>query len=270
MTRDEFMVQEKQLVAKRATITIVSANLIRWLGGISSIPQEVAGAGEAVFSKAKEEGHIRDFRVYVFGQDLHLQVNTLSEGLHNRRVHRLIYDAINAALSRAADAGLYRPISGQDFFRLHPAERIAALHLRPLEFPFSERGSEPIYISKLINGAVGSFNRMLFNLFFHPDKGSHQRLDGTRFLAIVENANDLVTGRRQRRLYAFGDRPLEEKLWLIYPFAVEPLEFDRNQVGDWAELLSMIANPAEWVISAIYAVNGRYVIHGEELQATRH
>jgi fructose 1,6-bisphosphate aldolase/phosphatase len=270
MTGDEFLIQEKQRSAKRTTITVVSANLIRWLGGISSLPREVIEAGEAVLNKAKGEGRIRDFRVYAFGQDMHLQVNTLGEGLHSQRVHQLIYEAVHAALSRGADAGLYRPAQGQDFFRLPAAERIAALRLRPVEFPFSERGSEPIYIAKVINGAVGSFNRMLFNLFFHPDKGSHQRLDGTRFLAIVENAHDLLTGRRQRRLYAFGDRPLEEKLWFIYPLAAKPLGFDRDQVGDWAELLSMVANPAEWVISAIYAVNGRYVIHGEEFQATRH
>jgi fructose 1,6-bisphosphate aldolase/phosphatase len=117
---------------------------------------------------------------------------------------------------------------------------------------------------------VGAFNRMLFNLFFHPDKGSHQRLDGTRFIGIVENAEDLQAGKVQRRLFAFGDRPLEDKLFLIYPFLNEPLEFHRDQAGDWAELLSMIANPAEWVLSAIYAVNGRFVIYGDEFLDTRH
>jgi fructose 1,6-bisphosphate aldolase/phosphatase len=270
MTRDEFTPKEKERQAKRATITIVSANLIRWLGESSAIPGEVMAAGKAVLEKAKQNGEIRDFRIYPMGRDLHLQLNTLGLGLHSLTVHRLAYEAAVASLSRAADAGLYRPIEGKDFFRLSTAERIAALHLRPVEFPFTERGSEPLYISKLMNGGVGAFNRMLFNLFFHPDKGSHQRLDGTRFMGVVENANDLLAGKTQRRLFAFGDRPLEEKLFLIYPFLKEPLVFDREQVGDWAELLSMIANPAEWVLTAIYAVNGRFVIHGEELQATRH
>ncbi|MDI6755576.1 MAG: fructose 1,6-bisphosphatase [Thermodesulfobacteriota bacterium] len=270
MTFNEFEAQESKRITRRATITIVSANVIRWLGGVSSIPREVVEAGEAILTRAKEKGDIRGCRVYAFGKDMHLQVNTLGAGLQSLAAHRLIFEAIDASFLRAADAGLYRPVNGQDYFRLNPGERIAALRLRPVEFPFTERGSEPIYVAKLINGAVGSFNRMLFNLFFHPDKGSHQRLDGTRFLAIVENANDLRAGQKQRRLYAFGDRPLEDKLFLIYPFLRKPLEFDRHQVGDWAELLSMIANPAEWVVSAIYAVNGRYVIHGEELQATRH
>lgn len=111
---------------------------------------------------------------------------------------------------------------------------------------------------------------MLFNLFFHPDKGSHQRLDGTRFIALVEHAGDLSGGNRQRRVYAFGDRPHEEKLCLIYPCMEAPLELGRDQVGDWAELLSMIANPAEWVVSAIYAVHGRFVSDDGRWQATRH
>jgi fructose 1,6-bisphosphate aldolase/phosphatase len=223
-----------------------------------------------VLQKAQQNGDIRDYRVYPFGNDLHLQVNTLGQGLHNPKVHKLAYEAAAAAFTKASELGLYRSTEGKDFFQLSPRERLAALQLRPVEFPFTERGSEPLVIAKLMNGAVGGFNRMLFNLFFHPDKGSHQRLDGTRFIAVVENVNDLTAGKTQRRLYVFGDRPLEERLVLIYPFLKEPLEFGRDQVGDWAELLSMIANPAEWVISAIYASHGRFVTDGTNWAATRH
>ncbi|MBI3303721.1 MAG: fructose 1,6-bisphosphatase, partial [Deltaproteobacteria bacterium] len=220
--------------------------------------------------KAQQNGDIRDWRAYAFGGDLHLQINTLGQGLHNPQVHKVAYEAATAALTLASDSGLYRPVEGKDFFRLSPSARIEALRLRPLEFPFTERGSEPIVVAKLMNGAVGAFNRMLFNMFFHPDKGSHQRLDGTRFVAVVENVNDLVAGKVQRRLYVFGDRPQEEGLVLMYPFLEEPLALSRDQVGDWAELLSMIANPAEWVVSAIYAVHGRFVSDGGHWQATRH
>jgi fructose 1,6-bisphosphate aldolase/phosphatase len=270
MTREEFINMERERESKRTTITVVSANLIRWLGDMSALPGEILDGGRGILEKAKGKGELLDYRLYPFGRDLHLQLNTLGQGLHNLKVHRLAYEAAAGCLDRAAESGVYRPIQGLDFFGLSAGERIAGLHLRPVEFPFTERGSEPIYIAKLINGGVGSFNRMLFNLFFHPDKGSHQRLDGTRFIGIVENADDLQAGKRQRRLFAFGDRPLEERLFLLYPFLNEPLEFHRDQLGDWAELLSMIANPAEWVLSAIYAVNGRFVIHGDEFLPTRH
>lgn len=270
MTRDEFLSLERGRIEKRATITIVSANLLRWLGGLSILPQEIIEAASSFLSRARQEGQIRDFLIYPLGRDLHVQVNTLGQGLRQISVHKLIWEALHLAMLKAADLGFYRPLGEEDYFQMPLGERGKAWHLRPVEFPFTERGSEPIFIAKLINGAIGSFNRALFNLFFHPDKGSHQRLDGTRFLAIVENVPDLVAGKKKRRVFSFGDRPLEERLFLIYPFSREPLDFAREQVGDWAELLSLIANPAEWVISAIYAVNGRFVIHGDEFQPTRH
>ena len=121
--RDKFSAEERERGGKRATITIVSANLLRWLGGLSSIPPEVVEAGRAVLQKAQQSGDIRDYRLYAFGQDLHLQINTLGQGLHNPKVHRLAYEVATAALTQAADSGLYRPLNGTDFFRLSPRER---------------------------------------------------------------------------------------------------------------------------------------------------
>lgn len=270
MKLSEFVAGEKERIGGRATISIVSANVGRWLGGLAGIPDEVAEAGREVLRRSARAGEIRDFRLYAFGQDLHVQINTLGQGLQNPKVHRLASDAATAALKQAATLGLYRAVDGRDFFHLSPRDRIQALELRPVDFPFTERGAEPIIIAKLIGGAVGGFNRMLFNMFFHPDKGSHQRLDGTRFIAIVENAGDLSAGKIERRLYAFGDRPQEERLFLIYPFLKEPLELSREQVGDWAELLSLIANPVEWVVTALYAVRGRFVLHEDQWQPSRH
>jgi fructose 1,6-bisphosphatase len=270
LTREAFLTQERERVPKRVTLTVVSANLLGWLGGVSSIPEDVLDAGRTVLHQARERGDVRDYRLFAFGSDLHMQMNTLGKGLHAPTVPQLACEVASAALQRAAELHLYRPMNGQDFFRLTPSQRVAALRLRPLEFPFTERGAEPLVIAKLLHGAVGGFNRMLFNMFFHPDKGSHQRLDGTRFLALVEHIGDLAAGKSQRRIYAFGDRPHEDRLLLLYPMLQEPLELCANQIGDWGELLTLIANPAEWVLSAIFAVQGRFVVDGERLQATRH
>jgi fructose 1,6-bisphosphate aldolase/phosphatase len=244
--------------------------LLPWLGGLSSIPDEVIAAAQAALRKAQESGLVRDFRAVAFGNDLHLQLNTLGQGVQNAKVHRAAYDAAVAALARAAEAGLYRPLDGRDLLTLPARDRLAALSVRPVELPFTERGAEPIIIAKLMNGAVGAFNRMLFNLFFHPDKGSHQRLDGTRFIALVEHVAGLASAEPDRRLFAFGDRPLEDRLVLLYPFAKDPVELDRQQVGDWPELLSLIANPSEWVMSGIYAVQGRFAGDGDRPAPTRH
>jgi len=270
MSREEFLVQERERMAKRSTITIVSVKVLPWLEGFSSIPDDVAETAGAILARAEHDGNIRGWRVYAFADDFHIQVNTFGLGLHHAATHRLAFQASLEGLRRAAQRGYFGPEKGRDFFRLSPEAQLKALQVRPLEFPFTERKSEPILIAKLINGGVGGFNRMLFNLFFHHDKGSHQRLDGTRFLAVVERVGDLMTGKGKRRVFSFGDRPEEETLILLYPFLKEPLEVRRDQMGDPSELLSLVANPAEWVLSALFAVRGRFASAGGRLQETRH
>ncbi len=266
MTQEEFERKECERVADRTTITVVSANVLRWLEGVSSIPEEVLAGAKARLETARQAEDIKDFRVHGFGTDIFIQVTTLGKGLHNREVHGLIHDAVDAALSRAANLGLSGASDSRDLTR---EERLLSLGTISVEFPFTERPAEPIFIAKIMNGGAGAFNRMLFNLFFHPDKGSHQRLDGTRFVAVVENAAD-VAARKKRRVYVFGDRPEEDVLFLLYPFMAAPLEVRREQLGDWAELLSLIANPADWIVSAVYAVRGRFVSSEGKLQPTRH
>jgi fructose 1,6-bisphosphate aldolase/phosphatase len=269
MTREEFDKEERQRASKRTVLTLVSANLLRWLDGLSSIPEEVTAGARAVLEAAKQSREIRDYRVHSFGSDLLVHTTALGIGPRAFEVHKLVYRAFHSALSRASNMGLYKS-AGDDFFKSTAQGRSIGLNLRALDFPFTERGAEPIFVAKAMQGGVGAFNRMLFDLFFHPDKGSHQRLDGTRFVATVENASDLRKAVQDRRVFAFGDRPDEESLFFIYPFSREPLEIRVDQVGDWAEMLTLIANPVEWVISAVYAVKGRFVSHDGKLLPTRH
>ncbi|HSR10484.1 MAG TPA: hypothetical protein VLS90_03500, partial [Thermodesulfobacteriota bacterium] len=76
MTGEEFRSAERGREQKRADITVISANLIRWLGEAPSIPAEIAEAGKPLLEKARQKSEIRDFRVYPFGRDLHIQINT--------------------------------------------------------------------------------------------------------------------------------------------------------------------------------------------------
>ncbi|MGE5311573.1 MAG: fructose 1,6-bisphosphatase, partial [Nitrospirota bacterium] len=270
MNREEFLLRERDLAKKRSTITLLSAKLLPWLEGFSSIPDEVVGAARAVLDKAQKDERLRGWRVYAFADDLHIQVNTFGLGLRNPEIHLLAVQAATASLRRASELGYCGTSRGEDLSRLPSEDRVRALSIRPVEFPFTERRAEPILIAKLINGAVGGFNRMLFNPFFHHDKGSHQRLDGARFVALVEHVDELVAGKEERRLFAFGDRPEEETLFPLYPFLKAPLELRRDQVGDVSELLSLIANPAEWALSAVFAVRGRFASSRGRLQDSRH
>src|SRR5581483_2392254 len=117
--------------------------------------------------------------------------------------------------------------------QLGPAELEAALELRVLTYPFTERGAEPIFVAKALNASWGFFNRALFNLFFNPDKGSGHRIEGNDFLAVVESVADLAAGKSPVRTFAFG-----------------PSEAN--------ELLALVTDPDDWRLSEVYAVKGRF------------
>src|SRR5262245_20434928 len=137
LTKDDFLAQERERVSKRVTMTVMSANVLRWLGGLSTIPDELLAAGRAVLAQAQQDGAIRDYRLYALGSDLVMQLMTLGQGLHNAKVGALASAMVTAALTRAADAHVYHPLDEGDFFHLTPRQRLAALRLRPLEFPLT-------------------------------------------------------------------------------------------------------------------------------------
>lgn len=151
LTKHDFLAQEHERVPKRVTLTVMNANVLRWLGGLSTIPDALLEAGRAVLCRAQHDGAIRDYRLYALGSDLVMHIITLGQGLHNPKVCALASEVVTTALTRAAAAHVYHPIPGEgDLFHLTPRQGIAALRLRPLEFPFTERGAEPIVIAKVI------------------------------------------------------------------------------------------------------------------------
>jgi fructose 1,6-bisphosphatase len=116
---------------------------------------------------------------------------------------------------------------------LKGAARETALDLRRLDYPYTERGAEPIFVAKALNASWGFFNRALFNLFFNPDKGSGHRIEGNDFRAVVESVADLEAGKADVRTFTFG--PAEDN-----------------------ELLALVTDPDDWRLSEVYAVKGRF------------
>lgn len=270
--RGEFEAWNRQYEPRRVVMTVASVEMARILGHPSAIPEELVESGSKLLHQSRAEGKIRDFRILPAGPDLLIQLVTsgADERSQRSRAHGILESATRAILDEAARKGFLADKSWQS--RSMSSEALwQAVNLRKLTFPYSERGAEALYLAKLIEGGPGGFNRMLFNLFFHPDKGSHQRLDGTRFIAVVEHLPSLGSEDWQnRRVFLFGDRPQEPTLCLLYPFADSPLAAAATQIGDVPEMLSLVANPVEWIISAIYAVRGRFVHDGDSWQPTRH
>ncbi|GIW45812.1 MAG: hypothetical protein KatS3mg077_3094 [Candidatus Binatia bacterium] len=269
-SRQEFLHEEQLRRGRRVVATFHALRILPLLEGMTEIPAALCHAVRTRFEPLIQDNTIQGSLVHRFGNDLLVQVNQLGTDPYLPDPDESVWRAIQSSLT---DEIALRPDLTRRFRSLLSGSlesQFEKLGVRTLRFPFTERGAEPILVAKLISGAIGGFNRMLFNLFFHPDKGSHQRLDGTRFIALVEHVPSLLKNETRRRIYFFGDRPLEPILHLIYPYAGQAVTVASDQLGDWAEMLSLVANPSEWAIAAVYAVRGRFVHDGTSFQPTRH
>jgi fructose 1,6-bisphosphate aldolase/phosphatase len=220
---------------EQSTIHLVSANLGRWLG--PRLPDPVVESARDYLRANETACRLRGSWVMVFGDDLHLHLTTFNGDFPagedpGAYAYGLAKGAALAALARGIQLGL-GPASRDNPLRLAGAKQETALDLRRLDYPYTERGAEPIFVAKALNGSWGFFNRALFNLYFNPDKGSGQRIEGNDFRAIVESVADLRVGKARPRAFEFG-----------------PAEGN--------ELLALVTDPDDWRLSAVYAVKGRF------------
>lgn len=214
-------------------IHIISANLGGTLGSV--LPDAVAEAARVRLRSHEVARQLRGAWVMAFGNDLHLHLTTFAgdfaEGKNRQAfVTQTAKDAIGAALAKGRDLGLSGPraMPKGSFINFD-----ATVNFRQLDYPFTERGAEPIFVAKALNGSWGFFNRTLFNLYFNPDKGSGHRIEGNDFRAVVESVADLQAGKPVVRRFTFGP-------------------------ADTNELLALVTDPDEWRLSEVYAVKGRF------------
>ncbi len=207
-------------------IHLVSANLGRPLG--RHIPDEAVNAARDFLRRGQPGKRLRGAWVTAFGDDLHLHLTTYRGDFAPGEDVRALAagwarEAALAALARGREMGLCAGAPAAE----------AALGLRRLDYPFTERPAEPIFVAKALNGSWGFFNRALFNLFFNPDKGSGHRIEGNDFCAVVQSVADLRDGTPDVRTFFFGP-------------------------GDTNELLALVTDPDDWRLTAVYAVKGRF------------
>jgi fructose 1,6-bisphosphate aldolase/phosphatase len=221
---------------EQSTIHLVSANLSRWLG--LHLSDAVVEGARAHLRANDRAGQLRGAWVMAFGDDLHLHLTTYNGDFPTGEdpaafAFGLARGAALAAVARGFELGLGTQAAKGNPLNLAGAAQDAALDLRRLDYPFTERGAEPVFVAKALNASWGFFNRALFNLYFNPDKGSGHRIEGNDFRAVVESVADLRVGAAHPRTFTFG-----------------PAEGN--------ELLALVTDPDDWRLSEVYGVQGRF------------
>ena len=227
----------KQGSSEQSNIHIISLDLGSLLG-LDLPPDLIAEAGQSL-DEAVAQGQLRGGLAYGFAQDLHLHISTSNSDLDSANTFDPGVVALQAALEaglkslqKAREMGL-KSAETEKIFSLDQQQQLAALGLDQLDYPYTERGAEPIYVAKALSGSWGFFNRAVFNLCFNPDKGSGRRIEGNDFLAVVESIDDLKSGQGRIRTYEFGP-------------------------DNTNELVALIADADEWRLSRVYAVRGKF------------
>jgi fructose 1,6-bisphosphate aldolase/phosphatase len=227
----------KQGSSEQSNIHIISLDL----GSLLSLdlPLEIIDLVSQSLDKKVSQGKLRGALAYGFAEDLHIHISTSNSDFAGPDTSNPGVVALQAAL----EAGLEALQKAQEMdlgsaeiekvFSLDTQQQLAALGLRHLDYPYTERGAEPIYVAKAINGSWGFFNRAVFNLCFNPDKGSGRRIEGNDFLAVVESIDDLRRGQENVRTYEFGPEHTNE-------------------------MVALIADADEWRLSRVYAVRGKF------------
>src|SRR5262249_10820237 len=145
------------------------------------IPREELQAARDYLNTKDSAKRLRSTWVNAFGEDLHVHLTTFN-GDFSAGPNPALYaldlarGAAIAALAKGMEMGLASDGRGTSPLKLTGETQDQALDLRRLDFPFTERGAEPIFIAKALNASWGFFNRAMFNLYFNPDKGSGHRI----------------------------------------------------------------------------------------------
>ncbi len=225
----------------QSNATIVTLDFGRWIH--NELPDQIVDVARSELNNKLSENRLRGAWVRGFAGDLHLHVTTYNADFIVGGEY--VIHPIKAAVQAAVRAGVMalgeavkmqlcsneaKEILTLDSESVRLSE---ALELYYLNFPFTERGAEPIFTAKAINGGWGFFNRAVFNLFFNPDKGSGRRIEGNDYLGVVESITDLKSGKDTVRAYEFGP-------------------------GNLNEMVALIADADEWRLSRVYAVRGKF------------
>ena len=219
---------------EQSNIDIISLDLGSFLAG--ELPSQIIDVAREVLDRKIEEGQLRGAFVQGFGQDLHMHLSTYSGDLQQADSLTVSSQAALAAGLKALEEAQAMGLGSSEAEKLSslpPHTQATALNLRSLNFPYTERGAEPIFVAKAINASWGFFNRGLFNLYFNPDKGSGRRIEGNDFLGIVESIEDLKSNKSEVRTFEFAP-------------------------GHVNEMLALIADADEWRLSRVYAVRGKF------------
>ena len=239
------------------TNSYVSYNLSPLLKKLLEIiPDEVVDAVRKKLEQDKVQGKILSAVVKDYS-GVEIDIHTTHRyGELNAAVHRLMLEAFREGILKAQELGLLREGASIDSMSLEDLTK-KALRLKTNEHSITERGAEPVVIAKIIGAGIGAANIKAYHEFFMPGATPLQKLGfvpevgekgkpGVRgFRAIVRRTEDVLKGNFEGPVWEFEKSAAFKIGEKQYPSKDESLE-----------LLALASQPNDFIITAIYTVEG--------------
>lgn len=229
---------------------------------IDEIPEEVIKVIKRKLDQDVAQGRMLSAIVTDFaGTDIDIHT-THRYGELNTAVHKLMLEALRAGLLKAKELGLLK--EGIDIMSMSLGDLAAELRLKVNEHSITERGAEPVVIAKIIGAGVGAANVKLYHEFFIPgatpleklgflpivDLGKGDKLPVRGFRAIVRRTEDVLKGNSNGPVWEF------ERSSAVKVITKEGKEILYSSKNETVELLALAGQPNDFLITAIYPVEG--------------
>jgi fructose 1,6-bisphosphatase len=226
---------------------------------LEQIPDEVVIAIRAKLDQDIAEGKILSAEVRDFGgTDIDIHV-THKYGELNAAVQRVILEAMREGVLKANELGLLR--QDIDVASMSLSELAKVLRVKYVSHSITERPSEPVVMVKMIGAGIGAANIKLYHEFFITGSTPLQKLGfvpgkaGVRgFRAIVRRTEDVLKGNFDGPVWEFEKSAASTVDGIDYPSKDESLE-----------LLALASQPNDFLITAIYPVEGSKLTSDEPL-----
>jgi len=150
------------------------------------------------FLKRMGKGLLSDFDVMHTGDDIAVLL-VHNRGKNDKRIHKLVWDAFQAAAEDAAKQGLYG--AGQDLLKDAFSGNIRGLGPAVCELEFDERPNEPFLVFAADKTEPGAYNLPLYLAFADPMYNAGLILSPSMFKGFRFTIMDVA--------YVEGDRVIE-------------------------------------------------------------
>lgn len=148
---------------EKVTLSVIKAD-VGGLCGHTLAPEELLDAAEYVLENALDETLI-DYYVTNCGDDIDM-IMTHDKGTDNEEVHKLAWDALEAATEVAKELKLYG--AGQDLLSNSFSGNVKGLGPGCAEMEFVERPSEPVVVFCCDKTDPAAFNLPFYKMFADP------------------------------------------------------------------------------------------------------